>query len=146
VNGVLGLSWTQWGLIFVTVSFVFLILGIFKKTRAVLIFAGICLVGGKLAAILIDLARLVSNLTDAVTGKIFGASVGGLILLVAAIFLIHDLHPKGSGASRRTFWISAFTACCLIAGVSAITSVNAIPNDIRTGIPSVTSYTTTNGG
>jgi hypothetical protein len=139
VNGVGGLSWAQWGLIFTAAAFSLLALGTFKRLRAVLIFAGICMLAGKVAAILIAVVRWLSNLTDALTGKFAGASVPGIILVIAAIFLFHDLHPKGSGASRRTFWISAFVACCLIAGISAFSAVNAIPGDVRTGIPSVTS-------
>lgn len=144
MNGVLHLTWPQWGLIFIAVAFTLLILGIFKVTRAVLIFAGICMCTGPAASILAGFARWTSNLTDSLTGKFLGAAVPGIILIIAAIFLVHDLHPRGSGASRRTFWISAFVACCLIAGVSAFHAVDSIPQDVRTGIPSVTSYT--NGG
>lgn len=132
-----GLTWAQWGLIFTVVSVTFLFLRIFAATRAVLIFVGICLMGGKLAAILTAVARGVSHVTDALLGKLFGAVVPGLLVLVMGIILVTHLHPKGKGAARSTFWISAFLACLLVAGVSTFAAVNGIPADIKTGVTSV---------
>jgi hypothetical protein len=138
MNSILGLTWAQWGLLFIAFAFLFLFLRIFQRTRAVLVFLGICLCGGRIAAILAGLARSVSHLFDALAGKLFGVAVPGIILLLLGAVLIHDLHPKGGGASRRTFWISAFVACCLIAGVSAFQALNGIPGDVRTGVSTAT--------
>lgn len=134
---ILGLTWTQWGLIFTTVAFTLLFLRIFPATRAVLIFLGVCLMGGKIAAILTAVARGVSHLTDALTAKIFGASIGGLLVLILGIILVTHLHPKGKGAAKSTFWIAASLACLLVAGVSTFAAVNGIPADIRTGVTSI---------
>lgn len=135
---VLGLPAAAWGGIFVAFSAVFMFLGIFKRLRAVLIFLGICLLSsGLITSLLTALARLVSNLTDAAFGKLFGVAVPGIIVLIAGAFLIHDLHPRGGGASKRTYWLAAFVAACLIAGVSSIGALNAIPADVHTGVTTV---------
>ena len=54
-----------------------------------------------------------------------------------AIVLITHLHPKGKGAGRSTFLISAFLACLLVAGVSSFAALNGIPADIKTSVTSV---------
>jgi hypothetical protein len=134
---IFGITWAQWGLILTVVSVTLLWLHVFPATRAVMIFVGICLMGGKLAAILTAVARGVSHVTDGLLGKLFGASVGGILVVVFGIILVTHLHPKGKGAGRSTFWISAFLACLLIAGVSTFAAVNGIPADIKTGVTSV---------
>jgi hypothetical protein len=93
--------------------------------------------GGKIATILTSVARGVSHLTDALLGKLFGAAVPGILVLILGIVLVAHLHPKGKGAGKSTFWISAFLACLLIAGVSSFAALNGIPADIRTGVTSV---------
>ena len=142
MNAILGLTAAQWALLFIALAFTLLFLRIFQRLRAVLIFAGICLAGGKAAALLAGFARGVAHLTDDLTGKIFGVTLAGVIVVPVLIILVYDLHPKGGGASRRTFWISAFVACLLVAGVSSFHVLNSVPANIRTGITSVT----TNGG
>lgn len=134
---IFGLSWAQWGLILTVVSFTLFLLHAMPTTRAILVFVGICLMGGKIAAILTSVARGVSHLTDSLTGKLFGAAVPGLLLIVLGIVLVLHLHPKGKGAGRSTYWISAAVACLLVAGVSSWSAVNGIPADIRTGVTSV---------
>ena len=134
---ILGITWAQWGLILTAVAVTLLILRTFPAVRAVLIFLGICLMGGKIAVILAAVARGVSHLFDSLAGKLFGAVVPGLLVVILGIVLATHLHPKGKGAGRSTFWISAFLACLLVAGVSSFTAVNGIPADIRTGVTNV---------
>jgi len=139
MGNVLGVAPAAWGGIFTVFAAVFLFLGIFKRTRAVLIFLGICLLGsGLLSRLLVSMARIASNLTDSLFGKLFGVAVPGIIVLIAGVILIHNLHPKGGGASRRTFWLAAFVAACLIAGVSQIAALNGIPADVHTSVSTVT--------
>ena len=75
----LGLTWAQWGLLLTAVAVTFLVLRIFPATRAVMIFLGICLMGGRIATIVAAIARGVSHLTDALLGKLFGVAVPGIM-------------------------------------------------------------------
>ena len=134
----LGLSPAQWGAIFITISVLCLFLGIFKRLRAYLVFLGICLTGGLIARLLTDVARVLSNLTDSLFGKLFGVAVPGVLVLLVGFVLVHDLHPKGGGASRRTYWLAVLAAACVVAGVSAFGVLNGIPASVHTGVSTVT--------
>jgi hypothetical protein len=138
MGNVLGLTTAQWGGLFVVAAFVCLFLRTLQRTRAVLVFAGICMTGGMFARIMTSIARTVSHLTDALFAKMFGASVGGVLVLVIGGILIYDLHPRGGGASKRTFWIAALSAGLLVAGVSTFHVLNGIPGDVGTGVSTVT--------
>jgi hypothetical protein len=136
----LGISPDQWGAILLVISVVLYFLRIFAKLRAVLAFLGVCLLGGGLfSSLLVRGAHAVSSLTDSLVGKIFGVAVPGLIVIVLGIFFIHDLHPKGGGASKRTFWLGIALAAFLVAGVSTFATLNGIPADVHNGVSTVTS-------
>lgn len=134
----LGLSSSQWGAIMLVVGFVLYFLRIFKRLRAVLAFVGVCLISGGLFGSLLGRGAVwLSNVFGSLTGKIFGVGVPGVLFVVLAIVFIHDLHPKGGGASKRTFWLGLAVAACLVAGVSAFAQLNGIPADLRSGVSSV---------
>lgn len=134
-----GLTPAQWGAVMIIFAVLFLWLRIFQRIRAVLVFAGICLLGGSLLGRLMGaLARGASNVTDTLTGKIFGTAVPGLLVLIVGAVLIHDLHPRGGGASRRTFWLAAILAACLVAGLSTIVQLDGIPAGVHSTVTTVT--------
>lgn len=110
-------------------------LGIFTRLRAVLGFIGTCIVaGGLFGSLLTRGVTLVSNLTNTVFGKIFGVVVPGLLVIVLLVIFIHDLHPKGGGASKRTLWVGIALAACLGAGLSSFATLNQLPSSVRTGV------------
>jgi|SRR6185437_5184113 len=117
-------------------------LRIFVKIRAILAFVGTCIVtGGLFGHALTWVVLHVQALTNSLTGKIFGAAIPGLVVIVLAIIFVHDLHPKGGGSSRRTMFVGAALAACLVAGVSSFSTLNNVPAAVRTGVSS-----STNGG
>ena len=135
---------TEWGVVALVVAFTLFWLGIMPKTQVILGFIGTCVVTTGLFGTLLEKGvRLVSNLTDAVTARVFGVAVPGLIVIVVAIVFVHDLMPKHS-AGRRTFFIGIALAAALGAGLSSFQALNAIPANVRTGITTTTS--TVNGG
>jgi hypothetical protein len=134
----LGLSFSEWGAIMLVVGFVLYFLHIFKRLRAWLAFIGTCLVsGGVFTQIITKAAVWLSGLTSSLVGKIFGVGVPGALFAILVIVFIHDLHPKGGGASKRTFWLGIAVAACLVAGVSAFAQLNGIPGGLRSGVSSV---------
>ena len=112
-------------------------LHIFTRIRAGLAFLGTCIVaGGLFGHLLTKGVTVVSDLTNTLVGKAFGVAVPGLIVIVLGVIFIHDLHPKGGGASRRTMWVGMALAACLVAGVSSFAALNQLPASVRTGVSS----------
>jgi hypothetical protein len=138
MNNVLGITPAQWGGILILFALTCLFLRTLQRTRAIAVFAGICLAGGIFVRLDVSLARTLSHLTDQLFAKLFGVSVAGILAAACLGLLIYDLHPKGGGASKRTFWIAALSAGLLVAGVSTFTVLNGIPADMRTGVSTVT--------
>lgn len=131
----LGMSYSQWGVILTVGGFICYWLRIFQRFRAYAVFAGICLLsGGWVTRLLVGLATWVAHLTSTLIGKLFGVGVPGAAALIIGGILIHDLHPRGGGASKRTFWLAIAFAACLIAGAGAFAQLNAIPADLRGGL------------
>ena len=130
------LSATGLGVLMLVLFGVFYVLGIFATVRAILAFVGTCLIGtvGFLGGALHAIALWVSNLAASVTGWAFAAPVGGLVLVViAGVIFIHDLHPKNS-AGKRTGFAGIALALVLIAGVAQIPALNGIPASVRNGV------------
>ncbi len=138
MNNVLGISPAQWGGIFIAFALGCLFLRTLQRTRALAVFAGICLAGGIIVRLDVSLARTLSHLTDALFAKLFGGGISGILALACLGLLVYDLHPRGGGASKRTFWIAALSAGLLVAGVSTVKVLNGIPADMRTGVSTVT--------
>jgi len=136
---VLGLTTGQWGAVLTAGSLVLLWMGIFKRLRAVMVFVGICLLGtGWLLRLAEDVVRAASNIFGSLFGKVFGVGVPGILGLLAIGVLIYDLYPRGGGASKRTYWVSALVAVILVAGLAGYSALNGIPADIHTGVTTVT--------
>jgi hypothetical protein len=134
----LGLSTSQWGALMLVTGFVLYVLRTFQRLRAVLAFTGVCLLsGGLFVTLLVKTATWLSALAGTLTGKIFGVAVPGALAFVVGLFLLHDLHPRGGGASKRTFWLAIAFAAFLIAGVGTFAQLNGIPGAVRTGITNV---------
>jgi hypothetical protein len=134
----------EWGVIALAAAFTLFWLGIMPKTQVILGFIGTCIVTtGLFGTLLAKGVVLVSNLTNALTAKIFGVAVPGLLVVVLGIIFVHDLMPKHS-SGKRTFFIGITLAAALGAGLSTIPALNAIPANVRTGITTTT--TSVNGG
>lgn len=128
------------GAVFLVLAVLFHWLKIFTKIRAGLAFAGTCIVaGGLFGHLLTKGVTVVSNLTNSLMGKVFGVAVPGLIVIVLVVIFVHDLHPKGGGASKRTMWVGIALAACLVAGVSSFAALNKVPASVRTGVSSTIS-------
>jgi hypothetical protein len=131
----LGMSYSQWGAILFTGGLIMYLLRIRARERAIMAGVGVCLLsGGMVTKILVGLATWVAHLTSALIGRLFGVGVPGALALIIGAVLLHDLHPRGGGASKRTFWLAIAFAACLIAGVGAFAQMNAIPADLRGGL------------
>lgn len=97
-------------------------LKIFPATRAVLGFLGAATIAGAgfVGRILTDIGAWLVNVGGSVTAWAFGTAITGAFFVVAAIVFIHDLHPKGGGASRRTGIIALLLGVSLGAGAALI--------------------------
>lgn len=124
----------EWGGVFLVVAAVLYFLGILPKTQVILAFLGTCIVtGGLFGSLLTRGALYLDRATNAVTGKLFGVTIPGLLVIVLLIIFVHDLHPR-NGASRRTFWVGVALAACLVAGLSTFKTLNQVPASVRTGV------------
>jgi hypothetical protein len=136
---VLGLTTGQLGAILTAASLVLLWLRIFRRARAVMVFAGICLLGtGWLLRVLLAMARVLSGVTGALFARIFGAAVPGVLGLFVLGLLVYDLHPRGGGAAKRTYWLAVLAAVILVAGLAGYQALNSIPAGVHTGLTTVT--------
>lgn len=126
------------GAIALVLAGVFFWLGIFTKLRAIMAFAGTCIVtGGLFGELLGKVASFVSGLLGSLAGKAFGVSVPGLLAIVLLAVFAHDLHPR-KPASGRTLWVAIALAACLTAGVSSWPALNHVPATVRNGVGNVT--------
>lgn len=117
----MSLTVPELGALLLVFFFLFYWLGIFAKTRAVFAFLGaVAVTGGVLGHVLARITAALANAGGAVTTWLFGTAIAGILFIVAAVILIHDMHPK-KGASRRTGWIA------LLLGASLGTAAAVIP-------------------
>lgn len=130
---------TEWGAVFLVLAAVFHWLRILHKTRIILAFLGTCIVsGGLFGSLLTKAVLLVSGLLGTLTGKVFGVTVPGLLVVVLGILFLHDLHPKTGPPAKRTMWVGIALAACLVAGISSFSALNHLPADVRNGTGSAT--------
>ena len=128
----------EWGALALVVAFTLYWLGVLPKIQVLLAFIGTCIVtGGLFGHLLTRAVTLVSNLLGTLTGKIFGAAIPGLLVIVLGILFVHDLSPK-KNAGKRTFWVGIALAACLVAGLSSFTALNQVPANVRTGVSTTT--------
>ena len=128
----------EWGVLALVAAGMFYWLGILPKIQVILGFTGTCIVtGGLFGHLLTRAVTLVSNLLGTLTGKIFGAAVPGLLVIILGILFIHDLLPKNT-TGKRTFWVGIALAACLVAGLSSFTALNNVPANVRTGVSTTT--------
>ena len=128
----------EWGALALVVAFTLYWLGVLPKIQVLLAFIGTCIVtGGLFGHLLTRAVTLVSNLLGTLTGKIFGAAIPGLLVIVLGILFVHDLSPK-KNAGKRTFWVDIALAACLVAGLSSFTALNQVPATDRTGVSTTT--------
>jgi hypothetical protein len=141
-----GLSLAAIGVLCLIVFAVFLHLTIFATIRAILAFAGVCLIGavGFIGRMLGDVATWAAHLGGTATGWAFGVAVPAAVFIALAIYLIHDLHPKHA-ATKRTGWIAIAVAAMLVAGVSGVKAADGIPNAVRTGVTNARTITSNPG-
>jgi hypothetical protein len=128
---------TEWGGVALVVAFVLYWLGKMPRTQVILAFIGTCVItNGLFGSILTRGALWLDRATNAVTGKLFGVAIPGLLVIVLGVIFVHDLMPKHS-ASRRTFWVGVALAACLVAGLSNFATLNNVPATVRTGVSNV---------
>lgn len=127
------LSLSAIGVVMLVLFGVFYFLGIFTTIRALLAFAGVCVLGlgaGWFGHTLSTVVTWATTLGGTVTGTVFGISVTSAVFIIAAVVFVHDLLPK-HGASKRTGWIGILVAAMLVAGVSGFAQLNSIPSTVR---------------
>jgi hypothetical protein len=127
----------EFGTLLIIISFILLWpLRILPKVRAVMVFVGILLAGitsGLVMHLLARLTALAGHLFGTVIALAFGASVTGIAIIVALIFLVHDLHPKKQ-ARARTYWLAVATSIAIVTATSGIAALNGLPGQVQTAI------------
>lgn len=127
------LSLSAIGVLMLVLFGVFYWLNIFTTARALLAFAGVCVLGlgaGWFGHTLTTVVTWITTLGGTVTGTLFGVSVVSAAFVVLAVVFVHDLMPK-HGASKRTGWVGILVAAMLVAGVSGFSQLNSIPSTVR---------------
>lgn len=113
-------------------------LKVLPATRAILAFIGTCIVtGGLFGSLMSRAAHFVANFTDTLTGKIFGVGIPGVLVIILGVIFVHDLLPKGGGASKRTMWVGLALAACLVAGLSSFQALNQLPANVQQGVTNI---------
>jgi apolipoprotein N-acyltransferase len=128
------------GVLFLILFGVFYWLGIFATLRAILAFAGTCLLGtaGFLGSLFNRLATSAVHLADSGTAFATGVALGGTVLVViTGVVFVHDLMPKHT-AGKRTGWAGIALAALLLAGASSIPALNNLPSSVTNGVTTVT--------
>ena len=121
------------GALFLVLAGVFYWLGIFATTRAILAFLGTVAIGtgGFVGRILADVGTWLASAGGALTQWAFGAALVGVPFLIAAVIFIHDLHPKGGKASKRTMWIGMLLGASLAAGAALFPVLGQVTGAIQ---------------
>lgn len=107
------------------------LLNIFAKTRAFLALVAAIGIGGFLGRALVRVVTWLTQLTGTVTGWALGVAVPGALFLVLAFLLVHDLHPRGGSASRRTGFVALAVGALLVAGVTGIPALAPLASALR---------------
>lgn len=110
------------GALFLIFYVLFHWLKIFAATRAVLALLGTIAIGnaGTAGRVLGDIGAWIAQAGGSVTSWLFGAALIGVPFIIALVILVHDLHPKGGTATRRTGYIALLVGASLSAGIAAI--------------------------
>jgi len=128
---------TEFGVLLIVLSAVMLWpLRILPKVRTVLVFTGILLTGttsGLVLHLLTRLTGLAGRLFGSLVAVAFGASVTGIAVIVALVFLFHDLHPKHQ-ARGRTYWLAVASAIAITTATTGIAGLNGLPHQVQTTI------------
>lgn len=117
-------------------------LGIFAKTRAFLALVAAIGIGGFLGRALARVVTWLIHLTGTVTGWAFGVAIPGVLFLVLAALLIHDLHPR-NGASNRTAYVALGAGALLVAGVAGIPALTPLAAALKSLPASIASFVNT---
>lgn len=135
------LTYAEVGVLMLAAFGTFHFLRILHRTRAVLAFVGVCLVGT---------AGWVGNISSQVIGWAmhtfgsamtfaFGTAAAAALFLVLVIIFVKDLHPRYGERRPRTAWIGLALGLILVAGASGIPALGHIPQDLRHGVQNTTS-------
>lgn len=136
------------GVLFLLLFGVLHFLGKFAKTRAVLVFLGIVVVGttGFLGRILGDIGKWAQNAFGSITNWALGVPLAAGLFIVLAIVLVHDLHPK-NGAGKRTGWIAISCGILVAVGVAGIPALAGLRDGITSLLGNaVTAINSASGG
>jgi hypothetical protein len=114
-------------------------LGIFGKTRVVLALLAAVGLGGFLGHALVRVTGWLQHAAGMVTGWAFGVSVPGVLFLVLAVLLIHDLHP-GHPASRWTSYVAFGTGTLLVAGVTGIPALAPLAGALQSLLTAIAGF------
>lgn len=117
-------------------------LGKFPRLRAILAFLGTVAIGtsGVAGRILTDISGWLAGIGGSVTAWAFGTAIAGALFIPAAIVFIHDLHPKGGGASKRTGLIGLLLGASLAAGVALIPALAPVVSGIHSLLGGIVTF------
>ena len=117
-------------------------LGKFARLRAILAFLGTVAIGtsGFVGRILAAIGGWLASVGGSVTAWAFGTTVAGVFFVVAAIVFIHDLHPKGGGASKRTGLIGLLLGASLASGVAFIPALAPVVSGIHSLLGGIVTF------
>lgn len=131
----MSLTPTEIGAVLIALAILTFLLGKYHKASAVMILLGVLLVGvsGHLVGIAAKGVALLAQWGGTATAWAFGFAVPGVLVIVAAFLLFHDLRRKGS---RRDFWIALALGVVLVTGASGIPALAGLPSAVRTTVSS----------
>jgi len=119
------LTVTELGGLFLVAAIVLHALGILARARAILLFAGVLVLGtaGAVGTVLAWIGLHLQDAAGSITGWAFGAPLAAGLFVVLAIVTVHDLR---NGARKRTMLAAGLLAAVLSVGVSGFPAMTPL--------------------
>jgi hypothetical protein len=117
-------------------------LRIFAATRAILALLGTVAIGtgGVIGRTLAAVGTWLANTGGAVTAWLFGSALVAVPFIIALVILVHDLHPKGGTASKRTGYVAFLVGASLSVGIAAIPALAPVRGAILSALSGITGF------
>ncbi len=130
------------GALFLLFYVLFHYLRIFAATRAVLALLGTVAIGtgGVIGRTLSAAGTWLASTGGAVTAWLFGASLAAVPFIIAVVILVHDLHPKGGTASKRTGFAAFLVGATLSVGIAAIPALAPVRGALQSFLSGICSF------
>jgi hypothetical protein len=126
------------GLVALTLAILAFVFGRFATARVIALIVGIVLVatagGGHLFSWATSVTSWLNGFVGTATTWAVGVAFPGLLAIVLAFIVAHDLHPKTGTASRRTFFAAGLLAVMIAAASTNVSFLNGLGPQIQHGV------------